>query len=101
MQQQEKRPQGGFAVLAPKAQDRAPRPCIVIIDLADLSLLPIPQLHRLADVAAFGNAAIALDPRGVPLAARQLLTCQIPRPSTAMRSWLPWPRPVAYSGIDW
>src|SRR5690606_41155729 len=83
MQQQEKRAQGGFAVLAPKAQDRATRPCIVVIDLADLGLLPVPQLHRLADIAAFRNAAIALDPRGVSLAARQLLTCQIPTPSTA------------------
>jgi hypothetical protein len=62
MQQQEERRDGSLAVLAPETQDRTTRAMWVVVDLADLDLLPIAQLDRLPDVLAFRHPAIAFDP---------------------------------------
>ena len=57
MRKQETGGEGRLCILPPQADDRAPGAVRVVVDAADLSLLPVEKLELLADVLAFRNEA--------------------------------------------
>ena len=69
MQQQQKRGQRRLGVLAPEADDSSTGAVRVVVDLQDFPPLPWPELHRLANVPTFRNAAVRFDPEAVVFAA--------------------------------
>jgi hypothetical protein len=66
VKQEQERAQCGLGVLAPEADNRPARRCIV--NLPDDVLLEGPKLDRLADVAPFWDLAVGFDPLMLRLA---------------------------------
>src|SRR4051812_43191515 len=69
MEQNEERGQRCLGVLFSETDDRHPRPVRIVVNLANDLLLPIPQPDLFADVPAFGNPTMVLDPADIALAA--------------------------------
>ena len=76
MRQQQAGGKGRLRVLAPHADYRTARPVGIVVDAADLGLLPLKQLQLLSDVLSFWDEADLFD-KGDDVGARDLLVVRI------------------------
>lgn len=86
MQEQQKRRERRLAVLPAKADDRAARTRRVVVNAANVALLPRTELDRSADVLPFGDSAMLLDPADIPVAAAFLQMSQGLAPLATFRA---------------